>query len=262
VVGPTDRKYGQIAVDPRPKVASPTLALVDAADQNLYLAAANATTAPAPVRSASGINSLSWDAFGHLWFIATENGSPTLFRVDTTASPLQAQEVAIELPLGAGPVQMVAAAPDGHRVAVVYKSAANAYAVSIGVELTSSSTSYVINLADGSSQPILDGWANLPDLEWNSGQTLAILGAQQSAEAPSVSELYTDGSPVFTLPDLNAVSTIPPISTSSIAWTTTGRLVAAYRGAGDQQQIATYSPSNDGWETDSVFSGISPSYGG
>jgi len=261
---PTDRKYGQLAVDPRPKVAVPTLALVDDTGQHLYLTAANATAAPAPAYTGSGISSLSWDAFGRLWFISTETGQPVLHRMDTTVSPLTVHDVVVELPSNP-PIQMVAAAPDGHRVAVVYKDAGNTFGVSIGVALGSGSganAGYYINLADGSSQPILDGWANLPDLEWNSGQTLAILGAQQSAEAPSISEVYADGSPVFTLPDLNAVSVIPPISTSSVAWTTTGRLVAAYRGTGDTAQIATYSPSNDGWETDTVFSGISPSYGG
>ena len=248
----------------RAMVAAPMLALVDASGQNLYLAAANADSAP-PVYSAPGITSLSWDAFGHLWFVAAPNGMPELLRVDTTANPIQAQPVTVELPTGATPgVQQVAVAPDGHRLALVYK-VGDDFGLSIGVELatgTAGSPASYISLADDSSLPILDGWATLSDVEWNSGQTLAVLGAQESAEAPSVSELYTDGSPVFTHPDLNTVSIVPPISTSSIAWNTSGWLVAAYQGTADTPQIATYSPSNDTWETDSVFSGISPSYGG
>lgn len=265
MVGPTDRSYGQVAVDPRPKVAAPTLALVDTNGQNLYLAAESAKLVPDPVRLSpgvgplTGIGSLSWDAFGHLWFVATSNGAPALFRVDTTVSSPQVQEVAVEYPPGGSSVQQVAVAPDGHRVALVFKTG-NDYALSIGVELPSGLAFYV-DLADGSSLPILAGWTSVADLAWNSGQTLAILGAQQSAEAPSVSEVYADGSPVFTLPDLNAVSIVPPIQTSAIAWTTGGWLVAEYHAPGAGPQIATYSPSNDGWETDSVFSGISPSYG-
>jgi hypothetical protein len=265
MVGPSDRKYGQVAVDPRPK-AVPTLALVDANGQNLYLAAANASAAATPVFTGSGIGSLSWDAFGHLWFIATVNGAPALFRVDTTANGQpQLADVSVELPPGGVSIHRVSAAPDGHRVAVVYTDAGgSAAALSVGVELAAGSagSGFYINLADGSSQPILDGWATLSDVVWNSGQTLAILGAQQSAEAPSISELYTDGSPVFTPPDLNAVTVIPPISTSSIAWTTTGRLLAAYKAADGAQEIAAYSPSNEGWETESLNSGISPSYAG
>lgn len=261
MVGPTDRKYGQIAVDPRFKSAAPMLALVDANSQNLYLAAANAATAPTPVFTGADIGSLSWDAFGHLWFVATVNGAQALFRVDTTVNgPPLLQDVIVELPQGASSIQQVSAAPDGHRIALAYKTTDGANALSVGVELAAGSSFYV-DLADDSSQPILEGWASLSDLEWSSGQTLAILGAQQSAEAPSISEVYTDGSPVYNPPDLNAVTIVPPIETGAIAWTSTGRLVAAYKGGGATQEIAAYSPSNDNWESEAVFPGISPSYG-
>ena len=259
MVGPTDRKYGQVAVDPRPRPGAPTLALVDAGGQNLYLAAATAGAPATPVFSGPGISSLTWDAFGHVWFIASPNGTPALYRVDTANSQLTPHEVTVELPQAGDTLQQVSVAPDGHRLAVAYK-AGNGYALSIGVELNSGAKFHA-DLADGSSQPILAGWATVSDLKWNSSQSVVILGAPQSSEAPSITAVYTDGSPVYTLPDLNAVTITPPISTSSIAWTTTGRLIAAYKGTGDAQQIAEYSPSNDGWETETAFSGISPSYG-
>ena len=258
-VGPSTMKYGQLALGTDASTKLPVLALTDVNGTNLYLGAPGSTAAPALVYSGAGIKSLSWDAVGHLWFIATVSGQPTLFQVDTNDSGApQKQSVIVELPAGDGVIQQVSVAADGRRVALVYADATGALALSVGVGL-SAGTQLYLNLADGSTQPILDGWATIADVEWNSSQTLAILGAEQGSVSSTVDEVFTDGSPVFTPTDLNAVTIVPPIFTSSIAWSASGGLLAAYKDASNGDlQIATYSPSLGNWEN--PIPGISPSY--
>jgi hypothetical protein len=258
-VGPATMKYGQLALGIDGASKQPVLALTDVNGTNLYLGTPGSAAAPALVYSGAGIKSLSWDALGHLWFIATVSGQPSLFRVDTSVDGVpQRQPVIVELPPGDGAIQQVSVAADGRRVALVYTDPGGALALSLGVELNTGSQLYV-NLADGSTQPILDGWATIADVEWNSSQTLAILGAEQGSVSSTIAEVFTDGSPVFTPTDLNAVTIVPPIFTASIAWSGSGGLLAAYRDASTGNlQIATYSPSLGSWEN--PIPGISPSY--
>jgi hypothetical protein len=258
-VGPSTMKYGQLALGVDGSTRQPVLALTDVNGANLYLGTPGSAEVPALVYSGAGIKSLSWDVFGHLWFIATVSGQPTLFRVDTNVNgAAQKQSVIVELPPGDGAIQQVSVAADGRRVALVYADAVGALALSVGVELNTGSQLY-LNLADGSTQPILDGWATIGDVEWNSSQTLAILGAEQGSVSSTIAEVYTDGSPVFTPTDLNAVTIAPPIFTASIAWSGSGGLLAAYQDASSGSlQIATYSPSLGNWQN--PIPGISPSY--
>jgi hypothetical protein len=259
-VGPATMKYGHLAFGIDGSTKSGVLALTDVNAAHLYIAAPNATAAPSAVYTGTNIRSLSWDTFGHLWFIADDAGQPKLFRLDTDVNGTpQVQPVSVQLHSGDGAIQQVSVAPDGRRIALVYTDTANALALSIGVELNPGSKSAIVDLDDGAGQPIVDGWTTISDVVWSSSLTLAVLGTQQTNEPATISEVYTDGSPVFTLPDYAAVAINPPVNASAIAWTTSGGLLAAYKNATDgSPEIAAYSMGDGGW--DGAISGISPSY--
>jgi hypothetical protein len=258
LAGPADRKYGQVAVGTDPSTRQTMLALTDPSDSNLYLVEPGSTQPPASLFTGSDIKSLSWDAFGHLWFIAAIGGQETLFRVDASGGTPQVHQATAQMGSEDGPIQHVSAAPDGRRVAVVYADSTGVLKLSISVEHSIGPRIY-LDLADGAGQEIAAGWSSISDVEWNSSQTLAILGNEQSTAAPTISEVYTDGSPVFTQPDLNPVVISPPVGATSIAWTATGVLVAAYgAGSAHTPQIAFYSTATGAWEN--AFSGISPSF--
>lgn len=265
-VGPPTRKYSQVAVG---DVAAGNAALqtyaavVDDKGSKLYLSAPGSTKDSPPIYTGTHIKSLSWDAFGHLWFLDAAGSNVSLFRVDTA----QARPVVEQVPVvGDGEyyaINRIAVAPDGLRIAVSYTSSLTAPTLgSVGIALVANTGAGVeANLSYGIEQPVVSGWMAVNDVGWHGSQTLVVLGSASASSPVTVSELNTDGSPVIGTADLNPVAFNPPTGTSNVEWNGSVLLAATHSVNGNTvtRQIEQYSFTNSTW-TVNVNSGFSPSY--
>lgn len=265
-IGPPTRKYSQLAVgDVVVGNASPQTyaAVVDDKGSKLYVSTPGSAKDSAPVYTGTHISSLSWDSFGHLWFLDTAKSSVLVYRVDVTAEPDPVVEQVPVVGDGEYAINRIAVAPDGLRIAVSYTSslASSAlYSVAIGV-VTDSGAGIEANLSFGIDQPVVYGWTPVYDVGWHGSQTLVVLGSASSSSPVTLAELNTDGSPVIGAADLNPVAFNPPTGTSNVEWNGSVLLAATHSGSGATQtrQIEQYSFTNSTW-TSSVTSGFSPSY--
>jgi hypothetical protein len=256
-VGPQTAKYSELAVGRSPTTSQPVAAVVDVTKTKLYIGTPG-ITAVLPVKyTGHDLRSLTWDAVGHLWFIDTDGGQPILHRIDAIDDG-QAEKVYV---FGSpGNVQQISIAPDGWRIAVTYTDGPN-FAVAIGV-VERSSTDWMVDLTSGGYQPVVSQWAKITDVDWFTSQILAILGAQLATSPLTIYEMYTDGSPVVNPADLNVIAILPPETTTTIAWTQSGSLLAAATQSINgipTDEVLEYASSSSSW-TERGF-GISPSYG-
>jgi len=265
--GPADRKYAQLAVA---DYSGPTVAAVDSTGTNLYVGATG--TAGGATKAAwtgHNIRSLSWDAFGHLWFIDTVNGQPVVRRLDITKG-FQAEPQAIKvLGITDSPVEEVTVAPDGRRVAVVYgdpptgQAAPTSSSLAVGV-LDENPLPTALDLSVGSQQPVLYQWANITAVDWHGSQAFAVLGYEESSLPLVIDELNPDGSPVLNSSDLNAVSINPPKGATGLEWT--GSTLLASYSTGEQGNppssyaIEQYAFATNTWELVKNVSGTMPTY--
>jgi hypothetical protein len=261
-VGPDNRKYSQLAVG---SYAGQTwAAVVDDKGSKLYLAPPGTPTDSPPVRTGHSISSLTWDAFGHLWFLDTVGGVPSLYRLDLTAAPQPVIQPIRLYGLPGGTVNRVAVAPDGRRMAVMYATpgptpGSTVYSVGIGLVDDDSPAGVAVNLGYGADKPVVYHWTSVTDVDWRGSQCLAVLGYQSSSSPLTVAELNSDGSPVMNAADLNPVTFNPPTGTSDIEWSGGALLSATKSGTGAAaQQIEQYSFAAGTWV--SIASGYSPAY--
>ncbi|HEV2347160.1 MAG TPA: LpqB family beta-propeller domain-containing protein [Actinocrinis sp.] len=261
-VGPDNRKYSQLAVG---LYAGQTwAAVVDDKGSKLYLAPPGASKDSPPVWPGHHISSLTWDAFGHLWFLDTVGGISSLYRLDLTAG-LQPLVQPVRLFGADGTVDQVAVAPDGHRMAVSYSGpgttpGSTVYSVGIGIVDEDAPSGLAVNLGYGVDQPVVYHWTSVVDIDWRASQCLAVLGSQSASSPVTVAELNSDGSPVMNAADLNPVTFNPPTGATNVEWNGGALLVATKSGTGAStvEQIEQYSFAAGTWG--SITSGYSPEY--
>jgi len=262
-LGPANRKYEQLAVT---GYAGQTIAAaVEAGGTKLYLGAPGSPTAPVQAWSGQKISSLTWDALGHLWFLGTIGGMTSMYRIDIT-NGLQAQAQRMNVYGGdGGIVQEISAAPDGRRIAAVYTEPAGAaaptYSLGIGVvEDTASQLS--VNLSYGINQPVVYQWTNIIDMDWHGSQSLAVLGYPQTSSPLALYELNSDGSPVVSSTDYNAVTVNPPKGATGIEWTGSTLLVSYSTGLSGAaaEAIEQYSFTSGSWSALTGVQGKAPTY--
>ncbi|MGH6657543.1 MAG: LpqB family beta-propeller domain-containing protein [Actinocrinis sp.] len=269
-VGPNSRQYSLLAITNDPSSPGGQLAaVVDATDTKLYLGTPGNPADGAPVWTGTGISSLTWDAFGRLWFLAKVNGAAAVFRLDAGHSrSAQPQQVDV---IGADDtaVQKISIAPDGRQLAVDYAEPPSAsapgplYSVGIGVVGDSGSPPSV-NLSFALIQPVVSQWTNVTGLDWHGSQSLGVLGSSEPSSPPAIYELNPDGSPVVSLTDPNPVTINPPLKVSGIEWTG-AMLLASYTspqqpGSGPKLLIDQYAFNTSSWNTVSGVNGTVPSY--
>lgn len=262
-VGSNDRKYGQLAVTSfrRQTIA----AVVDSTGTKLYLGVPGSTDPPVLVQTGHKISWLTWDALGHLWFLDTEGGIPSVYRLDIT-NGFQAKPQLVNVYGTDGVVQQLSVAPDGLRIAVVYGApgavvGTGPYSLAIGI-VDDAAAQISINLDFGINQPVVNQWTNIVDADWHGSQSLAVLGAPQQSSPLAIYELNPDGSPVVSSSDLNAVIINPPSSATGIEWSG-NTLLASYstgQGATASEEIELYSFIGGAWVELSGVHGTSPSY--
>jgi len=267
-VGPPTRKYSQLAVGDvavGSAVSQTYAAVVDDKGSKLYLSPPGSTKDSPPIYTGTHIKSLSWDAFGHLWFLDAAASGVLLYRVDATAQPAPVVE---QVPVvGDGEyyaINRIAVAPDGLRIAVSYTSSLSAPPVnSVGIAVVANTGAGVeANLSYGIEQPVVYGWSPpVYDVGWHGSQTLVVLGTASPSSPVTVSELNADGSPVIGAADLNPVVFNPPTGTSNVEWNGSVLLAATQTGSGAAitRRIEQYSFTNGTW-TSIVNAGFSPSY--
>lgn len=256
-VGAPGVKYGQLAVGISPVTGQPIAAVVDTTGGKLFIGSPGNTVPLAAKYTGTNIRSLTWDYLGHLWFVDTTAGQPTLHRIDT-ANDGQAEQVPVYG--DTGQIQQISVAPDGWRVAVTYGDSPTTTALAIGI-VARTGNEWAVDLGFGTAEPVVSQWASITDVDWRTSQTLAILGTQLTTSPLTIYELYPDGSPVVNLADLNAVAILPPGTTSTIAWTQNGPLLAAAAqtiSGTTTYEILEYANNGSAW-TEKVF-GTSPSY--
>ncbi len=261
--GPANRKYAELAVG---SYAQQTVAAaVDDSRSKLYVGPAGSPKDSAPLWTGTHLSSLTWDALGHLWFLdGAGTAAVRLYRVDMTAGPEPAVEVAGLYGANDDVIDQIVAAPDGVRIAVRYTEPGSTPgttvdSVGIGV-VDDGGAPLAVNLSYGADQPVVNRWMSVLDVDWHGSQALAVLGSQSSTNPLTIAELNSDGSPVVSAADITPVTFNPPTGTIGIEWSG-GSLLAATRSSGSPsgtQQIEQYSFAAAIWG--SAIGGYSPSY--
>jgi hypothetical protein len=262
-VGPGDRKYSQLAVTGYRKQT--IAAVVDNTGTKLYLGVPGSTDPPVLVKTQHKISWLTWDALGHLWFLDTNGGIPSVYRLDI-ANGLQAAPQLVDVYGTDGVVQKLSVAPDGRRIAVVYGEPGAAigtgpYSLAIGI-VDDAASQLSINLDSGINQPVVNEWTNIVDADWHGSQSLAVLGSPLQSSPLAIYELNPDGSPVVSSSDLNAVTINPPSSATGIEWSGNA-LLASYstgQGATAHEEIELYSFVGGAWVELTGVHGTAPTY--
>lgn len=267
-VGPDNRKYSQVAVG-FAKPQTTYAAVVDDKGSKLYVGTPGSSKDSEPVYTAAtghGISSLTWDAFGHLWFLDTAGAAVSLYRLDMTAQPKPFLQ---QVPTAGdgdpvGTIDGIAVAPDGRRIAVSYTDSRTpgspvTYSVAIGM-VTNAQSGLEANLSYGIEQPVVYHWTSVVDVSWHGSQAVAVLGSASSSSPPTISELNSDGSPVINAADLSPVTYTPPTATTGIEWTGSALLATTHSGPANApvQQIEQYSFATNTWTVDA--NGFSPTY--
>lgn len=246
-VAPTGVKLGELAVGTA--AAGPVqIAAVNTAQTELYVAQVGSAAPTAPAFTATDISSLTWDDFGDLWFIATNGGAQTVYRL--AAQQTQPQPVTVDSALS-GPIQQIAVAPDGRRIAVLTGtgSADSATELSLGVaegETFAGGVAWSLDLADALEQ-LVTGWNSIADVTWTDSRSLAVLGTQTASSSPTIYQYFSDGSPIVDA-NLNAETITPPGGTNAISWTdgSANLLLAQCSSCTDGQPGEGASPGSSG----------------
>lgn len=260
-VGPLTRKYSQIAVSDVAvgnNAPQTYAAVVDDKGSKLYVGMPGQPKDTPPVYTAAvghHISSLSWDAFGHLWFLDTAGAAVSLYRLDMTAQPKPVLQ-AVPVTGDSCTISRIAVAPDGLRIAVSCTPDGFTGDSVVVAMVEEAGSSIEANLSFGLEQPVVNGWTSVSDVSWHGGQALAVLGASSPSSPETVSELNSDGSPVISAADLNPVVVNPPTGTVNIEWTGAALLASTHSSAGNA--VSQYSFTNGAWTSDAA--GFSPTY--
>ena len=245
-IAPSGVKLGQLAAA-ADAGAPAQIAAVNTAQTELYVTQAGASAAGAPVFTGTAISSLTWDGYGDLWFTATVGGAPAVYRL--AAQQTAPQQVDVDSVLD-GPIQQLAVAPDGRRVAVLYGTGPGGLATSLALgtaETFAGGTEWSLDL-DLALQRLVSGWNGIADVTWTDGRSFAVLGTQTASSAPTIYQYYSDGSPVVDTDLSSAMTVIPPGGTSAISWTdgSASVLLAQCSSCTDGQPEQTASPGTQG----------------
>lgn len=259
-LGPSSNKYSQLAVGSYQ--GQTYAAVVDDKGSKLYVGTTGAPKNLTTVFAGQHIGSMSWDALGHLWFLAFAGNTASLYQWDVTRATPALQQVI--LAGDGGNISEIAAAPDGRRIAVSYSvpgPTPGSEVDSVGIAVVEHNESGLeLNLSYGLDQPVVYHWTAVSDVCWHGSQVLAVLGSQSPSSQQTVSELNSDGSPVISAADLTPITVNPPTGTESIEWTGGALLAATHSGSGASagQQVQQYSFTTSTWTV--AADGSSPTY--
>jgi hypothetical protein len=266
-VGPDSRKYGQLAISVLSGATA--AAVVDLAGANLYVGTPGSVAEPVKKWSGQNISSLSWDAFGRLWFLGTRAGVTGVYELDASGGIQADPRPAAVFGADGVTLRQLAIAPDGRRIAVVYSQpgpnppSAPLYSLGIGVvDDTGSAPSVDVNF--GVAGPVVEQWTNITAVNWHGSQSLAILGNQEPSQPLIIAELNPDGSPVLNSSDFNAVTINPPKGATGIEWTGNTLLASYSTGAQgnppSSHAIEQYMFPTNTWEVVKGAFGTMPTY--
>lgn len=253
--GPAKTKFRQVAVGPARADNRPqSIALVSQDGTKVYVPHkqddSTLTTVYASGSLSATVNSLSWDAYGNLWFTVTQNGLTSAYRYGADSS--LSQVTIGRLP---GKLTQIAAAPDGSRVAVASKDETGDSWISIAAVVSATNGGWLLQ----PTQNTAADWSQINDFDWYNEDSLAVLGIQPNSQVLGLYQIYADGSSVYDSLTQQPVEAGPPANAQSFVWSSGGVPIAA---AVNNGKNSLYSLSVEGQEAQLIngVSGTSPSY--
>ncbi|HET9172033.1 MAG TPA: hypothetical protein VFN97_21555 [Actinospica sp.] len=256
--GPAKTRFRQVAVDPVEPGRSQQIALVSQDGTKVYIphkqdgAYELGQVYPGTNGAGGGsVGSLSWDAYGDLWFTVTQGGATNVYRYGQDSLSLVA--------VGGfgGRVTQVSAAPDGSRVAVAYKDSTGDSWVEIAAAVAGPDGGW--QLVPNPSEVVAADWSQVTGFDWYNEDSLAVLGIQPNSQILGLYQVYADGSSVYDSLTEQPVEAGPPADATSFVWSAGGLPIAAAVANGKN---SLYQLSVEGQDAQllSGVSGISPSY--